>query len=149
VRCSHYGLVLKVKHHGLHGCQFLPLVNQYTVFMQLHDKTIVWLQLCILNTSHWKSCSKIISCWDSSKSSFVDRLWMSELNSEREQWCIAKWVANHAEIGKYQHCSGFHFGEPYSSNTGKKTIWPCIKSTDRNFIFWQTLSQCWNYISMV
>jgi len=40
VRCSHYGLVLKVKHHGLHGCQFLPLVNQYTVFMQLHDKTI-------------------------------------------------------------------------------------------------------------
>jgi len=141
--------LVRSKHHGLHGCQFLPLVNQYTVFMQLHDKTIVWLQLCILNTSHWKSCSKIISCWDSSKSSFVDRLWMSELNSEREQWCIAKWVANHAEIGKYQHCSGFHFGEPYSSNTGEKTIWPCIKSTDRNFIFWQTLSQCWNYISMV
>jgi len=39
----------------------LPLVTYYTVCMQLHGKTIVWLHLYMLETIVRKSYSKIIS----------------------------------------------------------------------------------------
>jgi len=77
--------------------------------MQLHGKTIVWLQWGVEYNAE-----EIMFRLDRSKSSCVDRLWMSELNSEKEH-CVSRWIANHvAKIGNYQYCSGFHFGEPYS-----------------------------------
>jgi len=57
------------KHHGLHDCKFVPLVNYYTVCMQLHGKTIVWLQLYVLETIVRESYSKMISELDISSMS--------------------------------------------------------------------------------
>jgi len=91
----------------------LPLVKYYTVCMQLHGKTIVWLQWGVEYNAE-EIMFQDISCLDRSKSSCVDRLWMSECNSERALRFHDRLQIMLRKLENTKNTVGVHCGEPYS-----------------------------------